>query len=140
MSQFLVGLKEKLHQLGKWSSHYDTQHCSLQGHSTLTPIYLYSHRMTFGVLWDWTLQSTRSQFLDPYKLIHMWMNLDIIKYKYSSPLLDVSYNTKERSLHQVLKYDALVAHDVTRFYIHHSLWTTHIAIFKDTFPWTSYRL
>ncbi len=27
-----------------------TENCNLQGHSSLTPIYLYSHRMNFGLL------------------------------------------------------------------------------------------
>ncbi len=35
----------------KWISHcYESERHNLQGHSSLTPVYIYSHLMTFGVL------------------------------------------------------------------------------------------
>jgi len=32
------------------SYHYERKHCNLQRHGSLTPIYLYTHRMTFVLL------------------------------------------------------------------------------------------
>ena len=32
-----------------FTSHYETEHCNLQGHSSFTTIYLYIHKVNFGV-------------------------------------------------------------------------------------------
>ncbi len=62
-------------------NHYETKHYNLlQRHSSLTPIYLYIN----------------------------WMNFDVMTSRNSSLQFDVSYSTKQRSLHTVLWYDVLV--------------------------------
>ena len=64
---------------------YDTQHCNLQGHSSLTPICLYSKSMNFDELYI----------------------------KNSSLRFDSSCSTKHSSLNFVLWYDALVANSAS---------------------------
>ncbi len=65
-----------------YTSVYETKHCNLQGHSSLTPIYLYSHRMNFGV------NGTKNSY----------------------PQLAVSHNVEWISLNYALGYDVILAH------------------------------
>ena len=55
-------------------------HCDIQGHSSLTLIYLYSHKVNFGV----------------------------VRVGNSSPQLEVSHDVKWRSLDDALSNDAII--------------------------------
>ena len=63
---------------------YETYYFYIQGHSSLTPIYLYSHRMNFGAL----------------------------GVKNSYPQLEVNCDVECRSLNYAVSYDVQMAHSV----------------------------
>ncbi len=96
-----------------------TEHCNTQGHSSLTPMYLYILWETFDVRQN---IFTRTKFLDPYIFIHPL-------YELWCDETELCYLQGQSSLTPVHLYIQWMTFDVMRL---------NIAIYKDTDPWPLY--
>ncbi len=73
----LIQSQTILYHLGFVVQCYNTEHCDILGHSSLTPIYLYIHKMNFDILRAWN----------------------------SYPQLEVNHDVEWRSLNYAFCYD-----------------------------------
>ncbi len=73
-------------------------------------------------VYNWSVQSTKTQFLDPYIFVLYGMNFDILRAWNSSPGLEVSYNIEWRSLNYAFSYDVLRARkSYPQLEVHHDV-------------------
>ena len=65
------------------------------------------HKITGEWVYNWTLQSTKTQFFDLHLFVYHKMNFDVMRARNSYPWHGVSYDVQWRSLNCTWSYDVI---------------------------------